>query len=64
MPTLTPRESDILRALVEGKTSKMIATDLHLSPETVREYIARIYRKLDVHNRAQCIVQALQRRLI
>lgn len=64
METLTPRERDILHHVVSGMTAPQIAVQLHLSTETVREYIARIYRKLGVHSRAECTVVAIQQRLI
>lgn len=61
---LTPREHQVLVLLADGKTSRVIAADLYLSPETVREYIARIYKKLGVNSRAQCALEAMRRKLI
>lgn len=58
--SLTPREHSVLARLVAGKTSTEIAAELAISPDTVREYIARIYRKLGVKNRVQCVLAALR----
>lgn len=42
---LTPREREIAALLVEGKTSKMIARQIDLSPRTVEMHRARLMRK-------------------
>lgn len=42
LSNLTQRECDVLSRLALGMTSTQIAFELHLSRETVREYIARI----------------------
>ena len=48
---LTPREHEVLKALVEGKDSDKIAKSLFVSPNTVKSHIQKIYNKLDVHSR-------------
>jgi two-component system, NarL family, response regulator LiaR len=50
---LTKRESDVLRVLSEGADNAEIARQLQLGQKTVRNYISRLYRKLDVDSRAQ-----------
>jgi DNA-binding NarL/FixJ family response regulator len=50
---LTSRETDILTLLVEGLEYKEIAHRLGLSPNTVRNNITKIYRKLHVSSRMQ-----------
>lgn len=51
--TLTQRESDVLRLVAQGANNAEIATQLQLGQKTVRNYVSRLYRKLDLKNRAQ-----------
>lgn len=48
---LTPRERDIARLFTRGYSYKEVAMRLSISPATVRNHIARIYSKTDVHNK-------------
>jgi DNA-binding NarL/FixJ family response regulator len=50
---LTQRESDVLRMVAQGANNAEIATQLQLGQKTVRNYVSRLYRKLDLNNRAQ-----------
>jgi len=50
---LTQRESDVLRMVALGASNAEIATQLQLGQKTVRNYVSRLYRKLDLNNRAQ-----------
>ncbi len=50
---LTKRESDVLRVVAQGAGNAEIARQLQLGEKTVRNYISRLYRKLNVQNRAQ-----------
>jgi len=59
-PRLSPRETEVLSQIVEGKQVKVIAHALSISSETVRHYIKRIYKELDVHNRADVVRVALE----
>lgn len=61
---LTGRERDILALLVRGLTNKQIATELHLSPGTVRIYVSQILTKLGVSNRTEAAALALQHQLV
>ncbi|HEY4566870.1 MAG TPA: response regulator transcription factor [Savagea sp.] len=54
---LTDRESEVLRLVAEGKTTKEIAGELFLAPGTVRNYISTILDKLDVGNRIEAIAR-------
>ena len=58
---LTARERETLTLLSEGLSNPDIARELDLSENTVRNYVARIYDKLDVHSRAEAIVWARER---
>lgn len=53
--TLSEREQEILRYLVEGQDYKKIAGNLFISPQTVRTHISRIYEKLHINSKAQAI---------
>jgi DNA-binding NarL/FixJ family response regulator len=53
---LTQRESDVLRMVAQGANNAEIATQLQLGQKTVRNYVSRLYRKLDLNNRAQLAV--------
>jgi DNA-binding NarL/FixJ family response regulator len=53
--TLTPRQTQITDALVEGMSYKMIADKLMISTETVRDHIKKIYKKLQINSRGELI---------
>ncbi len=61
---LTARERDVLRALGMGRSSKEAARELGLTLETVRSYTKHIYAVLDVHNRAEAVVAAIEAGLV
>ena len=62
--TLSPREKDVLQALVEGLSYKMIADRIGISFETVRSHIKHVYEKLHVHNSAEAVAKTLKGRLL
>lgn len=53
---LSFRERQIVELIREAKLNKEIAWDLHLTEGTVKEYLNRIFRKLDVKNRTQLAI--------
>jgi len=55
---LSSREWEVLDLLCERKTTDAMATELFLSPETVRSHIKAIYRKLEVNSRDGAIARA------
>ena len=61
---LTQREQQILSLLAMGKSNQEIATGLYISPGTVRVHVHAILHKLDVRDRTQAVVMALQKGLI
>ena len=56
---LTPREKDIVRAVVMGQVNKEIAESLKISEYTVKHHLTRIFDKLRVANRVELAVFAL-----
>ncbi|HVE50790.1 MAG TPA: response regulator transcription factor [Casimicrobiaceae bacterium] len=58
---LTQRQSDVLCLLVQGKPNKLICRDLNLSEGTVKVHVSAILRALNVHTRAQAIVELARR---
>ncbi|MDR7348739.1 response regulator transcription factor [Glycomyces algeriensis] len=61
---LTDREVQVLRAMSEGKSNVQIAAELFLSVDTVKCHAKRLFRKLDVHDRAHAVAEAFRSRLI
>ncbi len=61
---LTPREDQVLRELIDGRTNRRIATQLGISYETVKEHVQHILRKLGVEHRTQAAVWAVRRGLV
>jgi DNA-binding NarL/FixJ family response regulator len=60
LPSLTPRESQILALLAKGMAPKEAAAALHLSYETVRDYLKQIYQKLHVRSRTEAVLRYLE----
>jgi DNA-binding NarL/FixJ family response regulator len=50
---LSPRQLDVLRLLVQGKSTNQIAADLHLAPETVRNYVGSLLKTLGARSRSR-----------
>lgn len=61
---LTPREKQILQLITAGKTTQEIAEAFYIAPGTVRVHIHAILQKLDVRDRTQAALLALQKGLI
>ena len=61
---MTPRELDVLRLLVSGRSNGDIAGALGIGEETIKTHVSRVLAKLQVENRAQAIAEALRRRLV
>jgi DNA-binding NarL/FixJ family response regulator len=61
---LTPRELEVLRLLARGLSNADIARELFLSDATVKTHVARIFSKLNLHDRAQAVVLAYESGLV
>ena len=57
-PHLTPRQVEVLHLLEQGRSTKQIAAELHLSTETVRNHIRRLFKALGVHSRLEAVAAA------
>lgn len=55
---LTPRQVDVLRLLIDGRSNKSIARVLDLAPSTVKTHLEAIFQRLDVRSRTQAVVAA------
>jgi len=57
---LTDRERGVLALLCEGLSNQQIAQALGLSPNTIKNHLARVYRKLGVDSRSEAISVAMR----
>jgi DNA-binding NarL/FixJ family response regulator len=64
LDTLSSREYQVFRLLIDGVRAKEIASRLELSPKTVDTYRASLMRKLDIHDVAGLVKFAIQRDLV
>lgn len=62
--SLTTRELEILTLIVAGKANQEIAEALHIAPGTVRVHVHTILQKLEVRDRTQAAILAIQQGLI
>jgi two-component system, NarL family, nitrate/nitrite response regulator NarL len=56
---LSPREQEILQALVTGASNKVIAYKLGITEATVKVHLKTLLRKIDVNNRTQAAIWAM-----
>ena len=52
---LTPRQAEVLRLLEQGRSTKQIAQELHLSVETVKNHVRNLLRALGVNSRLEAV---------
>ncbi|WP_418316644.1 response regulator [Piscinibacter sakaiensis] len=57
---LTPRQTEVLAQLLQAKPNKLIARELNLSVETVKDHVAAVLRALDVNSRTQAVLAVSQ----
>jgi len=61
---LSPREQEVLQLLVNGRSNKEIASELGITNATVKCHVSTILMRLNVSDRTQAVVAALQRGLV
>ncbi|ATH59758.1 DNA-binding response regulator [Staphylococcus nepalensis] len=61
---LSKRESEVLTEMAKGKTNKEIAETLFVSEKTVKTHVSHIFAKLQVSDRTQAAIYAMQNNLI
>ena len=62
--TLTLREREVMKLLAEGNTVKKTAGVLAVSVKTVEAHKFNLMRKLDIHNKAQLVTVAIQKKIL
>lgn len=62
--SLTKREKDVLLLVTQGESNKSIAEKLVLSEVTVKSHLNSIFKKLNVLNRTQAVLLAVQMKLV
>lgn len=63
-PILTPREHEVVKLLAEGNSVKKVADLLGVSSKTVEAHKFNLMRKLDIHNKAQLVTYAIQKKIV
>ena len=61
---LTPRELEVLQALVEGRSSRDICASLFIAPNTLRTHVQNLLSKLRVHSKLEAVAYALRQQLV
>ena len=64
LESLTEREMEVLRLLVQGQSNKEIARHLHVVEDTVKTHIRHILAKLGVQSRTQAVLSAMRLGLV
>ena len=57
---LSKREREILQKVADGSTTRQVASDLGISPHTVKTHLERIFEKLGANDRAQAVAIAIR----
>jgi DNA-binding NarL/FixJ family response regulator len=61
---LTPREKEILAAIAQGKNNRELADHFCISGPTVKTHVARVMQKLEVRDRVELVLLAVQAGLV
>lgn len=61
---LSERELEVLAELAAGRSNKEIAARLHVSPNTVKTHVARLFEKLEANRRTEAIRKARELGLV
>jgi DNA-binding NarL/FixJ family response regulator len=63
-PVLTERERQVLTGMAGGKSNAQIGRDLYLSEDTIKTHARRLFRKLDVGDRAHAVAAGFRYGLV
>ena len=58
-PALTPREREIVAAMMTASSNKAIAAKLGITEQSVKNRLTALYRKMGVKNRLQLVIKLL-----
>ena len=61
---ISPRELAVLREIAAGHSNKQIAANLHVSPNTVKTHVARLFEKLGARRRTEALRKARELGLV
>ena len=61
---LTPRESEVLACITQGRSNREIAVQLRIAEKTVRIHVSSVLEKMGARDRTQATIYALQRGLV
>jgi DNA-binding NarL/FixJ family response regulator len=61
---LTRRQRELLTGILQGKTNREIAGELHLTEKTVKNYMPGLFSRLGANNRTDAVVHAFQLDLV
>jgi two-component system, NarL family, response regulator NreC len=61
---LTEREREVMKLLAQGKTVRQSASELGVSVKTIEAHKFNLMRKLDIHNKAQLVTTAIQKKIL
>jgi DNA-binding NarL/FixJ family response regulator len=64
IPTLTPREREVVQLLAEGKSTKEVAAILGLSTKTAETHRSNIMRKLGIHSVSELVMYAVRNNIV
>jgi DNA-binding NarL/FixJ family response regulator len=64
LPSLTPREREIVQLLAEGKSTKEVASHLDLSVKTAETHRSNIMRKLNLHSVSGLVLYAVRNNMV
>ncbi|MFP4923072.1 DNA-binding response regulator, partial [Staphylococcus pseudintermedius] len=61
---LSKRETEVLKEMAKGKTNKEIAETLFVSEKTIKTHVSHIFSKLEVTDRTQAAIYAMENHLV
>lgn len=59
-PSLSPRETEVLKLVAAGKSNPEIAAELYLGEATVKTHLLHVFEKLDVSDRTRAVTRAME----